>query len=620
LDRLKMLPFMLTSICYWILFILIICVRSSALVPSTINLGGIFNIYDANGVADTKAMQHMSAFLLAIDQINKRTDILPNTTINYVIRNAYDLAGADIAVDIMSDQGVPAVISSLSSSESYNINVVANANEVVTLNSGRSSEISSTKDFQYSFQTSPLESYQGKLFQRLLCDSSDRNYSRVIVYASGDVDNFQIIDSLQNGEKCFVQIVNVYTFPSLVASSSFTTAINRGIEDQVTTVYVMMPEDMAAAFISEAYRHGLLRLGVSLICSSNLLTDSFISKLGNPDHELKGMFIVDDFPYFNIRTTQQGNKFLNSFINQSSTLATCGSVVDVTGYRYLYRNGSAASGPCIGLDYSSYQVDPSLISFEIAYTYDSVYAWAYAADSLLKQGASVIGSNLAPALIDLSFRGATGGINYSPGIFNPDYHFLFNRHGDRAGGFSFLLYQYHSASNSLNPVSVINADRGVIGCFDLPELTCSDFEFNTADNTPPDGYPPYTQSTLPDILRVAGMFSIYDENLARQEQIECLAAFVMAIKEVNNKADGIFDDLLPLTQIKFQVVLGSDYPLLISTANKFYKYQFSYGVRGLVSAINSGISSSINEFFTNLKFFQVNSKSTNVKEGIVKHL
>jgi hypothetical protein len=59
------------------------CLWSSSYadVPSTINLGGIFNIYDANGVADTKAIQHLSAFLLAIDQINKRSDILPNTTI-----------------------------------------------------------------------------------------------------------------------------------------------------------------------------------------------------------------------------------------------------------------------------------------------------------------------------------------------------------------------------------------------------------------------------------------------------------------------------------------------------------------------------------------------------------
>ena len=64
-------------------------------------------------------------------------------------------------------------------------------------------------------------------------------------------------------------------------------------------------------------------------------------------------------------------------------------------------------------------------------------------------------------------------------------------------------------------------------------------------------------------VRLAGMFNFLTKddagNVIKHKQgNQILAAYVMAINELNNKNDGIYDDLLPNTQIKFLVADESD--------------------------------------------------------------
>lgn len=57
-----------------------------------------------------------------------------------------------------------------------------------------------------------------------------------------------------------------------------------------------------------------------------------------------------------------------------------------------------------------------------------------------------------------------------------------------------------------------------------------------------------------------GLFSIFDNNgYLDPVQVENLAAFLMAIRELNNKTDGIADDILVNTQIKFQIDYGNSF-------------------------------------------------------------
>jgi ABC-type branched-subunit amino acid transport system substrate-binding protein len=596
-----------------LLLMMLTATGSSAIAPSSLTIGGFFNIYDANGVANNAALQHLSAFLLAIDQINQLSDLLPNTTINYVIRNAYNLAGATDAMADMVTQGASGIISSLSKEESFYVNALSNGNNLLTINTGTIIETSLTATFPHSFQISPLESFQGKLFQNLLCEGSNGNFSRTIVYASQDENYMKIYESLNGKELCLVDIVNVYTFPP--TTTNFDSAISNGIDDQVSTIYIMMPQDMGALFLQQAYDQGLIRLGVTVIGTANLLDNTFISKFVDPQSTIHGILGVADAPYYNIYGTPAGRDFINGFLTQTSTVSTCGLKTDETGYHYLYRNGSSMSGPCVGLNFTTLTAHPIMIYYDIAYTYDAVYTWAWAMDSLLKQGAAITAAALSTKVEQTQFTGSSGNINFDVNKLAADY----GRKRNRVGGFSYMFYQYQSDGNAIFPISAYTLESGLIGCFDVPSLDCREMLFNTADNLPPNGYPPYTFAEPPVYVRVAGVFNLYDKaGKPIKDQVECFAAFLMAINEVNNKIDGIFDELLPASKVVYEVAFGADYlGVLTSVGQMLYGY-FGRGLLGAVSALDENFGQSIDEFLANVDMFIAKSKSLDVKQG-TKH-
>jgi hypothetical protein len=57
-------------------------------------------------------------------------------------------------------------------------------------------------------------------------------------------------------------------------------------------------------------------------------------------------------------------------------------------------------------------------------------------------------------------------------------------------------------------------------------------------------------SAAPKEIHFAGFFAPLNASGYRDvKQLEHLAAFIMAINEINNKTDGVYDDLLPETLI-----------------------------------------------------------------------
>ena len=82
-------------------------------------------------------------------------------------------------------------------------------------------------------------------------------------------------------------------------------------------------------------------------------------------------------------------------------------------------------------------------------------------------------------------------------------------------------------------------------------------------------------------VRLAGVFKFLTKddqgNVVKDHNSnQMLAAFIMAINELNNKNDGIYDDLLPNTNIKFIVAEESDnFITNIETNLKLNKDSFS---------------------------------------------
>jgi hypothetical protein len=102
----------------------------------------------------------------------------------------------------------------------------------------------------------------------------------------------------------------------------------------------------------------------------------------------------------------------------------------------------------------------------------------------------------------------------------------------------------------------------------------------------------------PSTLRIGGLFSIMDEqgniNLAGAQQ---QAAFLMAIRELNDKSDGVMDDILPNTEIKFasrHVVSRTD-AIERSLDLVYVDMDGSSGVDIVVNALGPALSSAEND-------------------------
>jgi ABC-type branched-subunit amino acid transport system substrate-binding protein len=593
---------------YLVIVTLLFCWTKFAISTTTsITIGGVFNIFDSNGIIANDKLQHLSAFLMAVDEINQNTTILPNIQLNYVIRSAYGDHDSITIINEFTSQGVVGVVNALTTDdESYALNEAANAAELVLFNSDASIDTTQTAKYAYSFETNPAQSYQSTVIRSLYCAAQIK---RIIIYATLFDENLQLIQAMNVYSQCDIDIVSTYLFP--VTATDFAREINKGIADSVTSVFVFMAEDTAARFIQQAYDLGLVRKGVSMVGSANLKSSSFIGRFADPS-VLKGFITFNDFPLYSLYTSAKGVQFFQDFVKLNSSILTCARYADTTGYHYLYRNGSSSSGPCVGLDTSTFSSSPATLTTNLAYTYDSVYALVYALDALVKSSSAITADNLVTKVFDLNFAGASGAVSYSKG----DSTLPFNTRGNRVGGLYFMMNNYQIAGNAFYPTLVTSVEHGPLGCVGLPDGFCKSYIFNSVDDTIPNGYPAYALATPPAIIRIGGIFNLYDDHgVANKQQVECLAAFLMAVRDVNNKVDGMFDHILPNSQVKVQTIFGSDFTNLVTKAGALTSDYFGAGVTGVVSALSSDVNLAVNKILTQNNVMQVNSVATEVQQG-----
>jgi hypothetical protein len=92
-------------------------------------------------------------------------------------------------------------------------------------------------------------------------------------------------------------------------------------------------------------------------------------------------------------------------------------------------------------------------------------------------------------------------------------------------------------------------------------------------------------SSPPPVVNIGGMFApVDDAGMRCLPQAEHLAAFVMAINHINDKTDGIYDDLLPSTKLTF-AVRGD--PTLAGSMGGFLELDQSFGGVGVFSIVNA---------------------------------
>jgi hypothetical protein len=137
---------------------------------------------------------------------------------------------------------------------------------------------------------------------------------------------------------------------------------------------------------------------------------------------------------------------------------------------------------------------------------------------------------------------------------------------DRRAGVSFTLfgftdeYRLDATDVSMSEIDHLywtSDDRALTACDVGVDFNCRARVYNTQDGlSAPNPNGPYSDASLPNTFKVAGIFKVFNaDGTVDYAQAQHLASFLMAIREINDKNDGIDDDLLPDTKLVATIIL-----------------------------------------------------------------
>jgi len=567
---------------------------------SSWTLGGLFNVFNVDGTSNPLQAQHLAAFLLAIKEINQNNTYFKDISFDYVIRSGYGTGGGYLAADeiLNANQNVIAAVTALPDSETIGASTEFSYNEVVSISSNATTvDLTDGSEYPYNFAINPLKTYEGLGLKSFFCNSFTL---QIIIFVTDDEPYLSKMRQLLEDNLCSITVPAVYLIETW--QTDFSTEILAALEEETTSFLLLLSPSHMQLFLPEAYSLGLQRFGSTFYLDPESLSYSLLSQIPQIDEILYGAFSGQYESNGPIEFTTRGNAFLTAWVSQTSTLNNCSRAVDITGRYVYYANGSFASNQCVGLEFSSFS-NLSQFAENVANTYDAVYTIAYGLKFLVENNIEISGKTLQSALLNnVSFTGASGLVEFSLG---DSTNF---QKGNRLQGYATSIMNYHTGLGFLR-CSGWSVFEGVAG-FPYPCYGNCDYDFiyNTVDGNLANGYPPYALSTAPSVIKVAGIFNIYDDNgNPNIEQMEALAGFMLALNIVNSKNDGSYDNILPNSQIKCLVMIGSDYLSLLSVANSLQDSYFGVGVLGVVSALDDTDAIDTDSVFTVQKVVQVNS-------------
>jgi hypothetical protein len=120
-------------------------------------------------------------------------------------------------------------------------------------------------------------------------------------------------------------------------------------------------------------------------------------------------------------------------------------------------------------------------------------------------------------------------------------------------------------------------------------------------------------------LGIGGIFSPFaGEGLIAVDQAENLAAFLMAVGHINNKTDGIADDILPNSQLKIALRTGNSFAGTIKAVDSLLGAFYNTGVLGVVSGQPTAEVEAANQMLKDFGIVQVHSvgMDTSLGEGV----
>ena len=451
-------------------------------------------------------------------------------------------------------------------------------------------------------------------------------FKRVAVFA---VDNLfgtnSLLYEIDDKSQCDWNVVSINTI--LLGTTDFSELVTR-VKALDIQIFVLIFDDstMASNLLEQGYYAGLFREGTQIIGSEVVTTKATWAAIKDQSivsTVMKGFIGIRYSPSHSLGITTAGKSFVDKFrslqdiggVNSSSCYS------DDTLTPFSLKNGGSN---CHNLNFANFSPDGSDIYPYAPHAYDAVYSAAYALQQVFEvnAGGTIDNSALHSAFIDknvVNFEGATGHVLFSKGDSAYPYIYL----GDREVGQSYLVMNFDESkmSNGGDGFAVVgkftsteNIGEGVEFC-DISTglidgVKCQAVTYNTNDNSKPLSFAPFSTKFSPEVLKIGGLFSVFDQlGVADPLQTQCLAAFIMAIEEINNNSH-----LLPNTTLVTGVIGANDFLGSIQAATSLMiDYFGGTGVDMVVSTgddIETAISS---QLFSQNSIIQIHTVSQAVE-------
>jgi len=496
----------------------------------------------------------------AVREINNKTDgvadwLLPNTE----IRIAYSDSKCDPGVgiqgalhltrDAFDGQGVHVIVGAGCSGASVTAALVSEGSRVPMISSSSSSPtLSNGRQYPYFLRTAPSDAFGAVAMVNLL--RSLWNYTTVALVHSTDAYGSGIAGAFQR--RSFEAGLEIRTTQNFVQDATDFSVQQRSLLRAGSRVIVLLCQQVdSSRFMRKALDVGIggdgyLWLGGDTLAESGVW-ESDAELASDPSLRLKvlrGYYAIGPWS-----TSALYQSYFARRLRLPPTRGNDGSCSlerdDDGTLLWAQDHDGNASTPllCAGHDLS---VDNPYDAF----AYDAAFAAAYAIHDLIEaqNRTEILGDELLEALIKrVRFEGVTGLVDFHDASSDPDLLY----HGDRRVGISYHLFNYVDNAQGLVAVGAWTACSSGDDCSWSEQWEPAEgvrLTYSTADNTkPPQLAPPRLTSVRIGLL--LPMFGTEESGYAPASWSPRLGAY-QAVREINNKTDGVADWLLPNTEIR----------------------------------------------------------------------
>mmetsp|Transcript_6932 Transcript_6932/g.10400 ORF Transcript_6932/g.10400 Transcript_6932/m.10400 type:complete len:889 (-) Transcript_6932:122-2788(-) len=469
--------------------------------------GVMFNNFLSTGDIDPEGLQYKSAILLAISEINNKTDgiyddILPNITFSVISAQPANTktAGAVSALYAV-DEGVRAVIGPQENAPIEGGAKLLMENGIIQIGYHADEDDFTNRVYNNFVRTNPPSAQEGYVAPFLTYEKF--KWTRVAVvkaYTSfGFHSSFKydiFFTDYLGIEQSEIERTDHIIYP---IQTDYTDIIVEIAATNFNIIAVYASASHGSAFLKAAYDYGLLKPGTQLIVSG-FLTDPVVWKTHLSAHfdstqiaELLHGAIA--FRSIVNRSTPEALDFIHRFRSQPSTdgdQSDCNNATDSVG-NYLHQNNEGTV--CAGLDHASFDSTGVDLYDDTFFAYDAVISLAHALHHYIHVDKYDINYPfhyylLMQSMNYISFNGASGRVEFEP---FPD-----RQNNDRLSDMLYEVVNFQAdiflSSNNVNltegfvVVGYINTDSGYRDCNSNDE-ECYTYKFNTPTNDPPRDRP-----------------------------------------------------------------------------------------------------------------------------------